>query len=161
MKRKWGITIAILVAVVLIPTGALWLWGRPREHVSLPTADTKPAEVVRKYVRALNERDYDACKRLGIGDGGDPYASWYTLHGPQVRDLRIERVSRSAAGPAAARYNYDSGLRPWHQVVIVSTIQTQVNFTGSGEVNAGNSWSYELVRQASTQPWRIYSAGSP
>lgn len=161
MKRRWLLSVAVLLTLVLVPVGALWWTGRPRVHVSLPTARTAPADVVLTYVRAINGRDSDACNTIGVGEGRDICVSRFTLHGPHIRNLRIEGSSAPETGRAAARSWNDTGLRAWHQVVRVRSTQAQVNFADSGEANESNSWSYELVRQNSSQPWRIYSQGSP
>lgn len=150
------LAIALIVAV---PIGALWLWGRPRAHLALPTAATPPAEVVRTYARAMNARDFGACKHMGVGDAGDPVADWSTLHGPQILDLKIDGVSRVMSGPKAAKRQYDRGLKRWNEVVEVDTTETLKNFDGTPDPEPGHVFSFVLVRHDASQPWRIYSAG--
>lgn len=154
MKWYWGMLLA-LALIVAVPIGGLWLWGRPRAEVALPTATTSPADVVRTYTRALNERDYGACRRMG----DDPSANWTTLQGPQIHDLKIEHVGRVMTGSRAATYWSRPGLRDWEQTVDVETMETLQNFDGTPDPEPGHAYDFTLVRHTSSQPWRIYSAG--
>jgi hypothetical protein len=148
-----------IVLIVAVPVGGLWLWGRPRAHVPLPTAATTPTEVIRSYARAMNERDFGACKRMGVGDAGDARANWTTLHGPEIRDLKIDDVADVTTGRLAAKDPWsDPDLRHWEQTVVVDTTETVVNFDGQPDPE-GHVYSFELVRHGSSQPWRIYSYG--
>jgi len=158
MRWYWG-TLLALALVVAVPIGGLWLWGRPRANITMPTAATSPAEVVRTYARAMNARDFSACKHMGVGDAGDPAADWSTLQGPQMLDLKIERVGRVMSGRQAAKQQDDRDLKGWDQVVEVQTSETLKNFDGTSDPEPGHAFSFELVRHDTSQPWRIYAAG--
>lgn len=158
MRWYWGTLLAIAL-IVAVPLGGLWLWGRPRAHVAMPTAATSPADVVRTYARAMNERDFDACRRMGVGNAGNADANWTTLQGPRIDDLRIDGVGKVTTGRLATKDPWsDPGMRPWEQTVSVETSETTKNFDGQPEPE-GHVYSFELVRHSSSQPWRIYSYG--
>lgn len=158
MKGYWKVLLA-LALVVVIPVGGLWLWGRPRSHVAMPTGTTSPADVVRTYAHAMNERDYGACTRMGVVGAGDPNANWFTLHGPQIRDLKIVGVGRVMSGSQASDPWSDPSLRHWQQTVNVDTSETLINFDGTPDPEPGHAFSFTLVRHDSSQPWRIFGSG--
>lgn len=155
---KWWKVLLTVVLVVGIPVGGLWLWGKPRAHVALPTA-AAPADVVRSYARAMNARDYDACKRMGVDGAGEQFAHWWTPHGPQIRDLKIIGVGRVMSGLQASDPWSDPSLRGWEQAVDVQTSETLVNFDGTPDPEPGHAFTFTLVRHDSSQPWRIWAAG--
>ncbi|RNI25335.1 hypothetical protein [Flexivirga caeni] len=148
-----------VLPVIAIPIGGLWLWGRPRAEVSLPTYPASPADVVKLYVRAMDVRDFDACRRMGIADRTTVGANWMSLHAPNVTNLRIDRVHSIVPGARAAKEQYNSQLRGWEQTVAVDTTATLNNFNGFQASRPGEPWSYELVRHDDSSPGLIFDQG--
>ncbi|TWP37221.1 hypothetical protein [Leekyejoonella antrihumi] len=147
MKWYRVLLLAVLV-VIVVPVGGLWLWGRPRAHVPLPTARASPVDVVKMYVRAMNDRDFSVCTRMQVSDGQDIGAGWASLPAPNITNLRIGDV-----------HAMTPGLRSWNESVVVDTTATLNNFEGFHNSQPDQPWSFELVRHDSSKPWRIIDQG--
>lgn len=150
---------ALVVAAVLA-IGGLWLWGRPRASVAVPGPSVSPAQFVRTYARALNERDYSAAKTMLVGDRVGVGASWWTLHGPQITDISVTRVGSNAT---RGQCDPGGGLDEWKQCLDVGTTATFRNWSGityDGKAER-TIWSYYLVRNSDSERWRIIDWGQP
>lgn len=138
-----------LVLLVAVAVGGLWLWGRPRAHVAMPTAATSPENVVRSYVRALDARDFATSNALG------PYGDdhWWSLRAPTITGIKVQSVRAMSAQDRSY-----SRAKEWKQGV---EVDTSANFADWGGIDDGHDqpWNYILVRNSSTDPWRILDWG--
>jgi len=158
MRRQLAVPTGVAALAVALALG-LWLWGRPRADIAMPQATTSPADLVRTYVQALNSRDFSACRQMGVDNETGIGATWATVHAPNVTALSIDHVTRVIPGLRGATAQSDPRLRGWEQTVEVDTTATMHNFDGFHGVEAGQPWSYELVRHDGSEPWRILDQG--
>jgi hypothetical protein len=140
------------VAVIAGPGRVLALV--PARDVPVPAADAEPQHVVRSYLDALDAHDLDTASTLLTPDyrqqvertGGNWFANLRS-----VRDVRV-----SAAEDA--RDGYGVGSHYPHAVRVPATFTVRLFFdqpTGDGPLN----WSFVLVRESVTEPWRIHDGG--
>lgn len=157
MRRIQSIVGLGLAIIVLAGVLGLWLWGKPREMVALPSSATSPAGVVRTFAKALNDRDLSAAKKVVIGDKVGVDAGWWSLHGPRVEGLRIVRTGPVISG---AQCESKAAAR-WKACVQVDTEATFKHVEGvtKGSKPHHEPWSYYLVRNTSSQRWRILDWG--
>jgi hypothetical protein len=157
MRRIQSIVGLGLAIIVLAGVLGLWLWGKPRETVARPDADTPPAGVVRTFAKALNDRDFNAAKAAVVGDRVGVDAGWWSLHGPRVEDLRIIRTGPVTTGAQCAT----EAAAKWKKCVQVDTEATFRHVKGMTEGSKPDHepWSYYLVRNKSSQTWRILDWG--
>lgn len=148
-----------VVLIFAVSMGGLWLWGKPRSSVVMPTAQTSPVEVVTTYVRALNDRDFAAVNQMGADSRGDIGANWFTVHAPHMTNMTIDHLHAVRPGTQAATDLFNSELKGWEQTVEVDTTVTVNNFEGFHGSKTDQSWSYELVRHDSSKPWHIFDQG--
>ena len=157
MRRTQSAVGLGLAIVVLLGVLGLWLWGKPRTSVPLPSAHTTPAAVVETFAKALNDRDFPAAKNMVVGNKVGVDAGWWDLHGPRIEQLQIIRTgpvkSGAACGPKIAA--------AWRQCVVVETLSTfrHVKSLATGDDPRRESWSYFLVRNNSSDRWRILDWG--
>ena len=157
MRRIQSIVGLGLAIIVLAGVLGLWLWGKPRETVALPSSSASPASVVRTFAKALNDRDFSAAKKVVIGDRVGVDAGWWSLHGPRVDDLRILRTGPVTSG---AQCESKAAAR-WKKCVQVDTEATFKHVKGltKGSKPHHEAWSYFLVRNDPSRSWRILDWG--
>lgn len=157
MRRIQSIVGLGLAIIVLAGVLGLWLWGKPREIVALPSSSTTPAGVVRTFAKALNDRDFAAAKKVVIGDKVGIDASWWSLHGPRVEDLQILRTGPVTSG---AKCESKAAVK-WKRCVQVDTSATFKHVKGVTKNSKPDheQWSYYLVRNTDSQRWRILDWG--
>lgn len=141
----WGLAIAVVLGCL-----GLWLWGKPRAEVTVPPPSTSPAEFIRTYAHALNERDFKAAHTM-YPTG--PEDHWWELHTPHITDLEIVRVSPVTPG-AHCRSQVATA---WKQCVQVDTTATFQNWKGMDDADKPTKmgWTYYLVRTSNATQWRI------
>ena len=147
-----GLAIAVLLGVL-----GLWLWGKPRTSVQLPSAAASPAQVVRTFAQALNDRDFSAAKKMVVGSQVGVDAAWWDLHGPRIEQLQILRTGTVTDGAKCG----SKVTAAWRQCVEVDTVSTfrHVKSLNTGEDPHRESWSYYLVRNDDSHSWRIRDWG--
>lgn len=153
MRRAQNVIGLCLAFLVLLGVFGLWLWGKPRTTVAIPPTSAAPAQVVRTFAHALNERDYSTAKAMVVGDKEGVDAAWWDLHGPRVEELRI-----ISTGPVTTGRKCDSDTAGgWKQCVVVDTTSTFRHVKGltKGDKPTHEPWTYYLVRNGSSQHWRI------
>lgn len=155
----WRRAVLGIVLIAAVSIGGLWAWGKPRTHIPMPTAQTSPVDVVRTYVRALNDRDFSASSQLGVDGRAAVGAGWYTVHAPNMKNVRIDHVHPVMPGSQAAEHFFDSQLRGWEQTIEVDTTVTLNNFDGFHASETDQPWSYRLVRHDNSKPWLIFEQG--
>lgn len=153
MRRAQNIVGLCLAVAVLCGVLGLWLWGKPRTTVPVPTSGDSPAKVVRTFAKALNDRDYSVAKSIVVGDQVGVDSQWWSLHGPRVEDLQIIRTDSAISGAGCHRPTASS----WRTCVEVHTVATLKHVKGAQEsAEPGHErWTYYLVRNDSSQRWRI------
>lgn len=146
-----------LAIVVLLGVLGLWLWGKPRATVALPSASTTPDQVVRTFAKALNDRDFPTAKNMVIGNHVGIDADWWDLHGPRIDQLQILRTGPVTSG---AKCGTTVTVR-WKSCVEVDTQATIRHLKGMSEGGKPQheAWSYFLVRNSNADPWRILDWG--
>lgn len=148
MRARGILLVGLLVIAAAV--GGLWWWGKPRSNVAMPTAASSPEQVVRAYVRALDQRDFATSNAL------QPYGGsqhWWSMQVPTITDLKIERVVTMSAHDRAT-----SAAADWKQGVEVWTTATFHHWSGI-EDSPGMPWTYLLVRNSPTERWRILDWG--
>lgn len=155
-RAQSAVGIGLAVAVLLGVLG-LWLWGKPRTTVALPTPEASPAAVVRTFAMALNDRDFSAAKDMVVGNQVGVDAEWWDLHGPRIEDLQVLRTGKVTSGAKCG----SKVTTRWNQCVEVDTVSTfrHVKSLNTGEDPHREAWSYYLVRNDDTQSWRIRDWG--
>lgn len=155
----WRRVMLGVVLIAAVSIAGLWAWGKPRTHIAMPTAQASPVDVVRTYVRALNDRDFSASSQMGVDSSDVVGGGWYTVHAPNMENVRIDQVHAVLPGSQAAEHFFNSRLRGWEETVEVDTTVTLNNVNGFHASEADQPWSYELVRHDSSKPWRIIDQG--
>lgn len=157
MRRAQSAVGLGLAIVVLLGVLGLWLWGKPRTTVPLPSAQESPAEVVKTFATALNDRDFAAAKNMVVGSKVGVDAGWWDLHGPRIEQLQIIRTgpvtTGAKCGPKVAT--------AWRKCVEVDTLSTfrHVASLATGDNPRREAWSYFLVRNSQSDRWRILDWG--
>ncbi len=149
--RARGILLTV-VLVVAVAVGGLWLWGRPRSHVAMPTAASSPEQVVRAYVTALDARDFDTSNALQP-QGGLAGDHWWSVQAPTISNLKV--ISVRAESDADRANGAGHGYR---QAVDVNTTADFTNWGGMDD-GRGQPWTYILVRNSASERWRIADWG--
>ncbi|RNI19890.1 hypothetical protein [Flexivirga caeni] len=157
MRRTQSAVGLGLAIVVMLGILGLWLWGKPRASVPLPTAQTSPSSVVMTFAKALNDRDFPTAKEMVVGDRVGVDAGWWDLHGPRIEDLEITRTGPVTAGSTCG----SPPASAWKQCVEVDTLSTFRHVKGMTKGNKPDRerWSYFLVRTNSSERWRILDWG--
>ncbi|WP_446665891.1 hypothetical protein [Flexivirga sp. B27] len=153
MRKAQNIVGLVLAIAVLCGVLGLWLWGKPRTTVPVPTSADAPAKVVRTFAQALNDRDYSAAKSIVVGDQVGVDAKWWDLHGPRVEDLRILHSDSAVEGARCHRPTASA----WKKCVEVHTVATLKHVKGATDDSEPDHerWTYYLVRNDGSERWRI------
>lgn len=119
-------------AVVLVVGG--FVWSAPRVDVPLPGPDATPEQVVRAYVEAVNERDFETANQIDARPGTELYR-WSRQ--PKTRILELGETTldgERAYVPFTAAVN------------------------GGDDTVADGAWAYHLQR-GHDGSWHIIDAG--
>lgn len=156
MRRAQNIVGFCLAIAVLCGILGLWLWGKPRSTVPLPSATSSPSDVVRSFAKALNDRDYSTAKSMVIGTRVGVDSEWWDLHGPRVEDLQILSTGSVTTGAGCDRPTADG----WKKCVKVRTVARFRHVKGvNNHKPVHERWTYYLVRNAGSERWRILDWG--
>lgn len=128
-RRRW---LALALVVALVALGVL-VWAAPRDQGALPGRDATPERVVRAYIKAVNERDFDTANAID--------ARTYS---------HLGRFSRPMQTHAARRFKTMPEGRTAHVVFIA-------DFEGPDAVEDG-PWGY-LLQRGPNGRWHIVDAG--
>ncbi len=155
MPKRPGRVIALVgsVSAIAVGAGALLLPPRQTGDVAVPPGDATPEQVVAAYLDALNAHDCDTAEALTTAGAGDQATSWCEdvarLTDLDVGDHHLEppeHSGRSALDEVAnVPVTFDLSWRLLHD---------------DGSMDEGaTTWSYLLVRDADSSPWRIVDQG--
>lgn len=152
MKRI--VVLLVFLAVVLGAAGTAWNWARPKEQIAVPPQSATPATVVKAYVAAVNARDFDTSNALLVSKRRLPTYSRFERT-PTMKHLAVLSEVNVKEGTDA--YDEDAALA-WKEA---TWVDVTFDYKGTdGSIKPGRvKWRYLVVRDRSTDPWRIRDWG--